>query len=212
MNFFTVSCPDVNIQTIEAILQSNCSEENFDPQEIIYEHFPLRQYRFKRRFCFDRSTHIIRYQRPRESPISHFVVHAASALLDLQPMQSNPMTQPRPILRQSSSRSITGSLPRMTRPTDFMSRTATIHQRSGFSSSSGDFSMSSQLSSALSVDEPGVMSTLAQNNVDCCICLEEMKRGCPVLMLNCTHIFHPKCLRGWLQSKKICPICRHQLI
>lgn len=33
----------------------------------------------------------------------------------------------------------------------------------------------------------------------------------PVLMTNCSHIFHKKCLNQWITHQKICPCCRKDI-
>merc|ERR1712093_744875 len=43
----------------------------------------------------------------------------------------------------------------------------------------------------------------------CSICLEELPAGSEVVALSCGHKnFHADCMRGWLQWKQECPICR----
>ena len=49
----------------------------------------------------------------------------------------------------------------------------------------------------------------------CCICLEEFKSQCRLHVTKCGHHFHPKCLRGLIQKKRMnnykCPVCRTEI-
>mmetsp|Transcript_43106 Transcript_43106/g.41446 ORF Transcript_43106/g.41446 Transcript_43106/m.41446 type:complete len:144 (+) Transcript_43106:858-1289(+) len=42
----------------------------------------------------------------------------------------------------------------------------------------------------------------------CAICLENLKVGCMVKALQCTHQFHSKCINNWLKLKLKCPLCK----
>jgi hypothetical protein len=42
----------------------------------------------------------------------------------------------------------------------------------------------------------------------CSICLEEFKKEEELQPLSCGHVFHPVCIRTWLQIKNECPYCR----
>jgi Ring finger domain len=50
----------------------------------------------------------------------------------------------------------------------------------------------------------------AQNNRECAICMENVcRQRC---ILDCTHVFHRKCLRRWLvKGIDNCPLCRRSL-
>ena len=39
----------------------------------------------------------------------------------------------------------------------------------------------------------------------CCICLDDFLEG---VNLECGHSFHQACIKQWLESKKVCPLCR----
>jgi hypothetical protein len=41
---------------------------------------------------------------------------------------------------------------------------------------------------------------------ECSICLEIISRK--KIILTCNHVFHPKCIREWIQKKNTCPLCR----
>lgn len=45
----------------------------------------------------------------------------------------------------------------------------------------------------------------------CLICLEQLEEKEKVIILECGHPFHPKCLAPWLQMHSECPSCRHKL-
>jgi E3 ubiquitin-protein ligase RNF115/126 len=45
----------------------------------------------------------------------------------------------------------------------------------------------------------------------CMICLDALSDGTEVLILPCTHAFHPHCLSPWLKMHSECPSCRHKL-
>ncbi|KAF8108373.1 hypothetical protein N665_0109s0001 [Sinapis alba] len=48
---------------------------------------------------------------------------------------------------------------------------------------------------------------------DCIVCLSTLKTGEEVRKLECRHVFHKKCLEGWLQHLNFnCPLCRSTLI
>ena len=42
---------------------------------------------------------------------------------------------------------------------------------------------------------------------ECCICMEEMCKE-NVTATPCGHEFHKNCIDQWLQTQKLCPICR----
>lgn len=42
---------------------------------------------------------------------------------------------------------------------------------------------------------------------ECVICLEEMKTGESLTILQCSHIYHSKCIQNWAKKKRICPLC-----
>ncbi|KAL9663895.1 hypothetical protein QQ045_019289 [Rhodiola kirilowii] len=44
---------------------------------------------------------------------------------------------------------------------------------------------------------------------DCVVCLCELRKGERVRRLECRHVFHKKCLDGWLKQLHFsCPLCR----
>lgn len=48
---------------------------------------------------------------------------------------------------------------------------------------------------------------------DCVVCLSKIKEGEELRKLECRHVFHKKCLEGWLhQLNFTCPLCRSALV
>ncbi|KAL5747813.1 hypothetical protein ACOSQ2_025110 [Xanthoceras sorbifolium] len=49
--------------------------------------------------------------------------------------------------------------------------------------------------------------------IDCCICLDEFKRGdlCR-LGSTCKHLFHKNCIDKWLQMERRCPLCGDHVV
>jgi hypothetical protein len=46
---------------------------------------------------------------------------------------------------------------------------------------------------------------------DCIICLDNLYIHDTLLILKCRHIFHTKCIKKWLDSHQVCPICRYKV-
>jgi hypothetical protein len=46
---------------------------------------------------------------------------------------------------------------------------------------------------------------------NCVICLEDFKSGEKATLLPCVHLFHKNCIKSWLKSKNMCPICKFEL-
>lgn len=47
---------------------------------------------------------------------------------------------------------------------------------------------------------------------ECSICLEKVEENNEKYVTKCNHIFHEKCYLKWLEYKKICPLCRTEII
>ncbi|KAJ4967789.1 hypothetical protein NE237_014490 [Protea cynaroides] len=45
----------------------------------------------------------------------------------------------------------------------------------------------------------------------CAVCTEELVLNDEMQELPCKHMFHPPCLKPWLDEHNSCPICRHEL-
>eukprot|EP00939_MAST-03C_sp_MAST-3C-sp1_P000050 g50.t1 len=46
------------------------------------------------------------------------------------------------------------------------------------------------------------------DDASCTICLDEVAGGERIYKLSCGHVFHRKCLMGWIAHKDECPVCR----
>jgi hypothetical protein len=49
------------------------------------------------------------------------------------------------------------------------------------------------------------------DDVECSICLNPFFSTDKVFSLPCKHVFHPKCLEGWIVKDNSCPECRTKL-
>lgn len=49
---------------------------------------------------------------------------------------------------------------------------------------------------------------LKNENIECVICTEKVKKNALVTSLNCTHSFHKTCIKKWLKASTKCPLCR----
>ena len=47
--------------------------------------------------------------------------------------------------------------------------------------------------------------------INCCICLNDIKKGEEVVKLPCNHIHHWNCCINWLRIKNICPMCKFEI-
>jgi len=45
----------------------------------------------------------------------------------------------------------------------------------------------------------------------CVICMEDIKQGTTLKVLNCGHKFHSRCIDRWLKRKATCPVCNAPL-
>jgi chromosome segregation ATPase len=52
----------------------------------------------------------------------------------------------------------------------------------------------------------------SDDNVNCVICQEYLKKGDEIKKLNCNHLFHIKCIDTWLLKEKNCPFCKEEII
>ncbi|KAI7883052.1 hypothetical protein K492DRAFT_159934 [Lichtheimia hyalospora FSU 10163] len=46
------------------------------------------------------------------------------------------------------------------------------------------------------------------DQVDCAVCKDEYTQNDHVMELECTHFFHPDCIKPWLKINGTCPVCR----
>ncbi|CAL9768082.1 unnamed protein product [Musa acuminata subsp. burmannicoides] len=49
------------------------------------------------------------------------------------------------------------------------------------------------------------------SETECAVCRENLAIGDKMQELPCKHLFHPPCLKPWLDEHNSCPICRHEL-
>lgn len=49
------------------------------------------------------------------------------------------------------------------------------------------------------------------NETECAVCRESLIINDKMQELPCKHLFHPPCLKPWLDEHNSCPICRHEL-
>ena len=45
----------------------------------------------------------------------------------------------------------------------------------------------------------------------CAVCCEQIKLKNKGMFMPCGHIYHPDCLKPWLEVNNNCPICRFEL-
>jgi hypothetical protein len=45
----------------------------------------------------------------------------------------------------------------------------------------------------------------------CVVCVEKIEIGMKGMFMPCGHIFHPDCLKPWLETNNTCPVCRFEL-
>ncbi|KAG6497002.1 hypothetical protein ZIOFF_044886 [Zingiber officinale] len=71
------------------------------------------------------------------------------------------------------------------------------------------FDRGSRPASATAVE--GLEMVTAEESDSCSICLEDLGMTTPVLAMPCSHLFHPRCLKKWLERSCSCPLCRFSL-
>lgn len=54
-------------------------------------------------------------------------------------------------------------------------------------------------------------SMVMMEEMNCTVCLEEMKVGSEEKAMPCSHVFHEDCIRQWLRRSHYCPICRFEV-
>ena len=55
------------------------------------------------------------------------------------------------------------------------------------------------------------INNLSEDKKKCLICLENFKIGENSIILPCIHIFHSECIKKWMKSKNVCPICKSKI-
>ena len=52
---------------------------------------------------------------------------------------------------------------------------------------------------------------LKSGSVECVVCKDDLGVGDKCTELPCKHLFHPQCIKPWLQRHNTCPICRGEI-
>lgn len=55
------------------------------------------------------------------------------------------------------------------------------------------------------------INKLDEEKKKCLICLENFQNGEYTRILPCIHIFHSDCIKKWMKTKKMCPICKYKI-
>ena len=55
------------------------------------------------------------------------------------------------------------------------------------------------------------INKLSEDKKRCSICLENFKNGDDSIILPCIHIFHSDCIKKWMKTNGICPICKSKI-
>ena len=45
----------------------------------------------------------------------------------------------------------------------------------------------------------------------CTVCVEQIPIGKKGMFMPCGHIYHPDCLKPWLETNNTCPVCRFEI-
>ena len=45
----------------------------------------------------------------------------------------------------------------------------------------------------------------------CTVCCDNIEKGTKGMFMPCGHIYHPDCLKPWLETNNTCPVCRFDL-
>ena len=45
----------------------------------------------------------------------------------------------------------------------------------------------------------------------CTVCVEHIPQGTKGMFMPCGHIYHPTCLKPWLEVNNTCPVCRYEI-
>mgnify|MGYP006089497965 FL=1 len=51
-------------------------------------------------------------------------------------------------------------------------------------------------------------TTIDDDGLDCCICLDKFVENGESVVLKCNHRFHTNCIINWFEQELTCPLCR----
>ncbi|CAF1925789.1 hypothetical protein HID58_064925 [Brassica napus] len=69
------------------------------------------------------------------------------------------------------------------------------------------------LADQLSLNRLSSYRSAGEDGSDCVVCLSKLHEGEEVRKLECGHVFHKRCLEGWLHHLNFtCPLCRWALV
>ena len=55
-------------------------------------------------------------------------------------------------------------------------------------------------------------TTLVEDGLDCCICLDKFDENGKSIVLKCNHRFHTNCIINWFEKELTCPLCRRNTV
>ena len=64
------------------------------------------------------------------------------------------------------------------------------------------------------VPQPGKLRAGKKDKLEaptCAVCVEHIDIGKKGMFMPCGHIYHPDCLKPWLETNNTCPVCRFEL-
>ncbi|KDP31213.1 hypothetical protein JCGZ_11589 [Jatropha curcas] len=47
---------------------------------------------------------------------------------------------------------------------------------------------------------------------ECVVCMAEIETGTEGIRMPCLHFYHQDCIKKWLQSSRVCPLCRYEML
>ena len=59
----------------------------------------------------------------------------------------------------------------------------------------------------ISISSSDSISSIKSQEDVCCICLEEIEKSKLLMMSECHHKFHIRCVKEWLEQRPSCPLC-----
>ena len=68
-----------------------------------------------------------------------------------------------------------------------------------------------ELDTSLKRINSGTSLNISRTEDFCSICQDTIKKDVIVRKMNCGHNFHQECVDKWLETNKVCPICRYEI-